>query len=59
MTDLNPVSSHYEHIANELRTMSELILAARDEPPFTGTLALLITKMREGESPIYDKLAKR
>lgn len=59
MTDHNLVSSHYEHIANDLRTMSELILAARDEPSFRGTPALLITQKREDGSRFYDKITKR
>ena len=59
MTDHNSVSSHYEHIANELRTMSELITAARDEPPFCGLPALLIMQMPEDESRFYAKITKR
>ena len=59
MTDHNPVSSHYEHIANDLRTMSELILAARVEPPLRGAPALLITQLREDESQLYAQITKR
>jgi hypothetical protein len=60
MTGKNPFSfSQYERIKTELRAMSELIRAARDEPAHFRTPTLLMARMHDDEVRVHDKNQKR
>jgi hypothetical protein len=59
MRDHDPLCfSLYEQIADDLRTMSEIIRAARDEPVLRKTPELLITRARGEEARVHAKNAK-